>query len=113
MVVKKNLRHFRNIIKLCNAHGIVLINAVTAYGYNDIFYEKGFSEYLNQMLRKMGQRNIVKLKDIYHSHREIYSYISGRGHQFHHFSHKAAQLIADHLDNYLTGRRFNHHANAN
>ena len=101
MVVKKNLRHFRNIIKLCNAHGIVLINAVTAYGYNDIFYEKGFSEYLNQMLRKMGQRNIVKLKDIYHSHSEVYPYISKRGYDFIHFSYEASQLIAEELAIYL------------
>jgi hypothetical protein len=80
---------------------IILINLITTYDYNDLFYEKGFSEYLDEMLRGLGQDHILKINDIYHSHLEIYPYISKRGYDWMHFSNKAAQLIADNLANYL------------
>jgi hypothetical protein len=100
-VVEKNLIHYRELIEICDARGITLINVITPYGYNDIFYEKGFSEYLDELLMKLGQKHIIKLKDVYHSHPEIYPYISKKGYDFHHFSYKAAQLIADELGEYL------------
>jgi hypothetical protein len=100
-VVKGNLRHFQELIKLCETHGIVLINVIAAYGYNDIFYKKGFSEYLDEMLKGLGQKHILKIKDIYRSHPEIYPYIAGRSNDFHHFSYEAGKLIANHLTNYL------------
>jgi hypothetical protein len=100
-IVENNLSHFRELISLCDAHNIVLINVVTSYGYNDIFYEKGFSEYQEEILEKLGQKHIVRLKDIYHSHPEIYPYISKRGYDFNHFSFEAAKLIAEELAIYL------------
>jgi hypothetical protein len=74
---------------------------IVPWSYNDIFYENGSSEYLEDILRGLGQKHIVKLKDIYHTHPEDYPGLAGRGHEFVHFSYKAAQLIADHLTNYL------------
>jgi hypothetical protein len=100
-IVEKNLHHFKEMVDLCESNGIVLVNVITAYGYNDIFYEKGFSEYLDEMLKGLKQKHILKLKDIYHSQPEIYPYISGRDKDFHHFSLKAGELITDKLANYL------------
>ena len=98
-VVENNLSHYQDLVEICKRNGIVIINVITAYSYDDIFYEKGFSEYLDETLRGMGQKNIIKIKDIYHSHPEIYPYI--RGHDWSHFSDKAAQLIAEELATYL------------
>ena len=100
-VVEKNLIHFRELVEICDIHGITLINVITPYGYDDIFHEKGFSEYLDKLLRGLGQKHIIKIKDIYHSHPKIYPYISKRGYDFHHFSYNAAQLIADELGEFL------------
>jgi lysophospholipase L1-like esterase len=100
-VINKNLRHFQDLLDLCNTHGIVLINLITVHTYNDIFYEESFSDYLNEMLRGLGQKHILAIKDIYHSQPEIYPYISKRGYDFGHFSNKAAQLIADKLAYYV------------
>jgi len=101
-VVEKNLNHFRDLIDLCDTHGITLINVITAYGYNDIFYKKGFSDYMDETLRSLGQKHVIKLKDLYLSHPDIYPYISKRGHDFHHFSYRTAQLIAEEIGNYLS-----------
>jgi len=100
-IVENNSRHFRELIRLCDAHEIGLINVVTTYDYNDIFYEKGFSDYHEEMLTEWGQKHIIKLKDIYHAHPEIYPYISKRGYDFNHFSYKASKLIAEELETYL------------
>jgi hypothetical protein len=100
-VVKENLRRYRDLLDLCNTHGIIVINLITSYGYNDIFYEKSFSEYTKEMLKGLGQKHILAIKDIYHSNPEIYPFISKRGYDFNHFSYKAAQLITDNLANYL------------
>jgi hypothetical protein len=101
-VVDKNLEHFRNIIELCNIHEIKLIHVITADGYKDIFFEEGSSEYMEATLRDLGQKHIIKLKDIYHSQPEIYPYISKRGSDWRHFSYKASQLIAEQVGNYLS-----------
>ena len=100
-VVEQNLARYRKVIELCDAHGIILINVVPASNYNDIFYENESSELVEEMLRELGQKHIVKLKDIYHAHPEAYPDLAGRDYEFVHFSYKAAQLIADHLTNYL------------
>jgi hypothetical protein len=100
-VVNKNLDHLRELMKICDTHKITLINVITPYGYNDIFYETGLSEYLEKLLRELGQKHIIKIKDIYHSNSEIYPYISKRGYDFIHFSYKASQLIAEELAIYL------------
>lgn len=99
--VKKNLRRLQGLIDLCNTHGIILINLIVIDGYNDIFYEKSFSEYLNEILRGLGQKHILRIKDIYQSQPEIYPFISKKGCDFRHFSHEAAQLISGNLANYL------------
>ena len=98
-VVKNNLNHYHDLVEICKKNGIVIINVITAYGYDDIFYGKGFSEYLDETLRDVGQKNIIQIKDIYHSHPEIYPYIMS--HDWAHFSYKAAQLIAEELATYL------------
>ena len=98
---EKNLEHFKNIIELCNNHKIVLIHVITANGYKDIFYKEGFSEYMEEILKELGQKNIIKLKDIYHSNPEIYPYISKSGYDWVHYSSKAAQLIVEQISNYL------------
>ena len=100
-VVEQNLALYRNVIELCDAHGIVLINVIVPWSYNDIFYENESSELVEEMLRGLGQKHIVKLKDIYHARPEAYPDLAGRGYEFVHFSYKAAQLISDHLTNYL------------
>tara|TARA_B100000676_G_C18008065_1_gene804963 strand:- start:214 stop:1293 length:1080 start_codon:yes stop_codon:yes gene_type:complete len=100
-VVKKNLRHLRDLIALCDKHGIVLVNVITAYNYNDIFYQTGFSEYLEDILKGLGQKHIIKLKDIYHANPGIYPNITGRDNDFSHFSFKASQLIASRIGVYL------------
>jgi hypothetical protein len=100
-VIDKNLEHLRDIIELCNKYEIILIHVITAYGYKDIFYENGFSEYMEESLKGLKQEHIIKLKDIYHSHPEIYPHISKRGYDWGHFSYKAAQLIAEQISNYI------------
>jgi hypothetical protein len=101
IAVEENINHFQDLVKLCDTYGITLINVIGPWSYDDIFYESGSSEYLEEILKGLGQKHIVKLKDIYHSHPEEYPNLAGRGHEFIHFSSRAAQLIADHLAIYL------------
>jgi len=99
---KRNFGYFQEIQKLSEENGIMLLNVIAASEYNDIVYEGTSSDYLEGFLRKIGGKNIIKIKTVYRSQNDLpIPQIAGINNNFGHYSKEGADIIAQYLHDYM------------
>jgi len=99
---KRNFGYFHEIQKLSEENGIILLNVIASSEYKDIVYENTRSDYMEAFLKKIGGRNIIKMKAVYRSQNDLpIPQIAGINNNFGHYSKEGADIIAQYLHDYI------------